>query len=201
MAYRFRQSTGQCGFERRSRLVRRICGSCGALLPPANKPALSERDACAPYLRRELSLLTNVHVVIALGGFAHQIASSELGIRPRPPFGHGTEVKAPNGTVLLSSYHPSHLLSSYHPSQRDAFTGTLTESMLDDVLIRARYLTDCDPPMTSTAQTKRLIPKFWCTRHCRRGGSGTFTMNFTVNEVHPWPRWRMSIYMVSDQNS
>src|SRR3984893_4732021 len=101
--------------------------------PPANKPTPSERDACVPYLRRELLLLSDVRVVVALGQFAHQIVAGELGIRPRPPFSHGAEAVAPDGTVLLSSYHPS---------QRNTFTGMLTETMSDDVLIRARRLAD-----------------------------------------------------------
>jgi len=75
--------------------------------PPANKPTPSERDACLPYLNRELSLLTDVRVIVALGQFAHQIVAGELEIRPRPRFGHGAEALAPGGIVLLSSYHPS----------------------------------------------------------------------------------------------
>jgi uracil-DNA glycosylase len=101
--------------------------------PPANKPTPAERDACVPYLRRELLLLSDVRVVVALGQFAHQIVAGELGIRPRPPFHHGAEAMAPDGITLLSSYHPS---------QRNTFTGMLTETMSDDVLIRARRLAD-----------------------------------------------------------
>lgn len=99
--------------------------------PPENKPTRSERDACLEYLRRELSLLSEVRVVVALGQFAHHIMAVELGITPRPPFAHGAEVSARSGAVLLSSYHPS---------QRNTFTGTLTEAMFDDVLLRARHL-------------------------------------------------------------
>ncbi len=108
--------------------------------PPANKPTPSERDACLPYLRRELSLLTEVRVVVALGQFAHQILAGLLDLRPRPPFGHGAEAVAPDGTVLLSSYHPS---------QRNTFTGTLTESMFDHVLAQsapACRCHDCEIP-------------------------------------------------------
>jgi uracil-DNA glycosylase family 4 len=35
--------------------------------PPANKPLPSERDNCAPYLARELALLSEVRVLVALG--------------------------------------------------------------------------------------------------------------------------------------
>jgi uracil-DNA glycosylase family 4 len=99
--------------------------------PPANKPTPAERDACLPFLRRELSLLPNMRVVVVLGQFAHQIVSSELDMRPRPKFGHGMEAHSADGIVMLSSYHPS---------QRNTFTGRLTETMFDDVLIRARTL-------------------------------------------------------------
>lgn len=99
--------------------------------PPANKPTPTERDACLPYLHREVSLLADVRVVIALGHFAHQIVAGVFGLRPRPGFAHGAEAFMGDGIVLLSSYHPS---------QRNTFTGTLTASMLDDVLLRARHV-------------------------------------------------------------
>jgi uracil-DNA glycosylase family 4 len=119
--------------------------------PPANKPTPSERDACLPYLHRELSLLADVRVVVALGQFAHQIVAGELGIRPRPRFSHGAEATAQDGTVLLSSYHPS---------QRNTFTGMLTETMSDDVLIRARRLADqasAKPVRTVAAERSGIV--------------------------------------------
>ena len=42
--------------------------------PPLNKPTTEERDACAPFLARELALLDRVQVVVALGAFGWDAA-------------------------------------------------------------------------------------------------------------------------------
>ena len=114
--------------------------------PPANKPTPQERDTCAPWLHRELSLVTpTVRVVLCLGSFAWDAGLTAFRRlshdvpRPKPRFGHGSEavLTAPDGTGL-------HLLGSYHPSQQNTFTGTLTEPMLDAVLARARTLAGLD---------------------------------------------------------
>ncbi|MEQ1700218.1 MAG: uracil-DNA glycosylase [Ilumatobacteraceae bacterium] len=99
--------------------------------PPDNKPLPEERDACRPFLQREMALLTKVKVVVCLGGFAYEAACSEFGVRPRPKFGHGAEAPTPSGLTLLCSYHPS---------QQNTFTGRLTEPMLDAVFTRAAVL-------------------------------------------------------------
>ncbi|MFL6725167.1 MAG: uracil-DNA glycosylase, partial [Sphingomicrobium sp.] len=47
-------------------------------------------------------------VVIALGQIAHVAAARALGLPPSgTKFGHGAENAAPDGRVLLSSYHCS----------------------------------------------------------------------------------------------
>jgi uracil-DNA glycosylase len=99
--------------------------------PPANKPTPDERDRCASFLERELALLAEVRVLVALGAFAYAALASHVGLRPRPRFGHGVEVPAPSGQVILCSYHVS---------QQNTFTGTLTEEMLDAVFARAVQL-------------------------------------------------------------
>jgi len=96
--------------------------------PPGNKPLPDERDACRPFLRREIELLAGVRVVVCLGAFAYEAACAEWGVRPRPKFGHLAEVAAPGGVILLCSFHPS---------QQNTFTGRLTEAMLDAVFARA----------------------------------------------------------------
>src|SRR6185436_15644270 len=42
--------------------------------PPANKPLPSERDSCAPFLARELALLSEVRVLVALGAYGWEAA-------------------------------------------------------------------------------------------------------------------------------
>ncbi len=99
--------------------------------PPANKPTPEERDRCAGYLARELAVLPDLRVVVALGHFAYDAACRLFGVRPRPRFGHGVEVPLRDSRTLICSYHPS---------QQNTFTGTLTEPAFDAVWARARAL-------------------------------------------------------------
>ncbi len=99
--------------------------------PPGNQPLPAERDACRPFLDRELDLLRHVSVIVCLGAFGYEAACAQLAVRPRPRFGHGAEVAAvgPHGPVTL--------VCSFHPSQQNTFTGRLTEPMIDAVFARA----------------------------------------------------------------
>jgi uracil-DNA glycosylase len=106
--------------------------------PPLNKPTTVERDACAPWIDREIALLADsVRVAVALGSYGWDAALRSFRTigwevpRPRPKFGHGAEA------VIGGPGHEVLLLGSYHPSQQNTFTGKLTEEMLDDVLGRA----------------------------------------------------------------
>ena len=104
--------------------------------PPQNKPTTAERDTCLPYLERELPLLAEARVLVALGSFAWDgtlRAARALGEpvpKPKPRFGHGSE-------ATIGRWN---LLGSFHPSQQNTFTGTLTEPMLDAVFARAKEL-------------------------------------------------------------
>jgi uracil-DNA glycosylase family 4 len=103
--------------------------------PPANKPAPDERDRCVSYLVREMALLPQLGVIVALGQFAYDAVCRIYAVRPRPRFGHGVEVPLPDGTTLICSYHPS---------QQNTFTGTLTEPAFDAVFARAAELVTAD---------------------------------------------------------
>jgi len=115
--------------------------------PPANKPTPAERDTCAPFLHRELALLGDARVVVALGRFGFDAMAAHLGLRPRPRFGHGVEVELPaDPTRSAAAGAPLVRVGCYHVSQQNTFTGTLTEAMLDAVFARARRLAGLGPP-------------------------------------------------------
>lgn len=111
--------------------------------PPDNKPLPEELARCRPYLERELDLLKEVRVVVALGGLAFR---TYLGIlRDRGviqstaafPFGH-SRVYHP-GPKLPAQGLPV-LIASYHPSQQNTSTGKLTAAMLRQVFEQAQSL-------------------------------------------------------------
>ena len=106
--------------------------------PPDNKPTRLELRNCQPYLEREMELLRQVRVVVALGRIAFDAylsARQALGLpilQPRPQFRHGAVYE-------LSDVA---LIGSYHPSQRNTQTGMLTHAMFDRVFAAARRRLD-----------------------------------------------------------
>jgi uracil-DNA glycosylase family 4 len=116
-------------------------GAAVRCAPPANKPTPEERDNCAPYLWRELAILDEVRVIVALGSFGWEavlraVATLGGGVPvPKPRFGHLAEV-----TVEGPGTERWTVLGSYHPSQQNTFTGRLTPAMFDAVIERASRL-------------------------------------------------------------
>jgi len=106
--------------------------------PPDNKPAPEELANCRVYLERELDLLKQVRVVVALGKLAFdtylKILRDRGRIKSLTPFafGHGAEHRIGEGVPLL--------IASYHPSQQNTSTGKLTAEMLRAVFERARQI-------------------------------------------------------------
>jgi uracil-DNA glycosylase family 4 len=115
--------------------------------PPANKPTVTERDTCMPWINRELALLApTLRVVVALGAYGwdgalRALAGAGYAVpKPRPRFGHGTTV------ALARDDHEVRLLGCYHPSQHNTFTGRLTPAMLDEIFTTARDLAGIPAP-------------------------------------------------------
>lgn len=95
--------------------------------PPDNKPTREELRNCRPYFERELALLKNVRVVVALGRIAFDTYLSV--VHQRAKFGHN----------VVHHFDPI-LIASYHPSQQNTSTGKLTAQMLREVFEQARKL-------------------------------------------------------------
>ncbi len=104
-----------------------------------------------PYLLREIALLKNVRVVVALGGIALDAYLSVLQdtgrirSRARFPFAHGAFYRThPDGPLVLASYHPS---------QQNTSTKRLTREMLREIFQKARELAIL--PEAVVADTRR----------------------------------------------
>lgn len=109
--------------------------------PPDNKPLPAELANCAPYLDRELAILRDVKVVVALGKIAFDAYLAHLkrtGMLPQRSgmvFGHAKSYALPNGISLLSSYHPSN---------QNTATGKLTAPMFEDIFRLAKKIAATD---------------------------------------------------------
>jgi uracil-DNA glycosylase len=105
--------------------------------PPDNKPLPSELANCSGYLDRELAILRNVKVVVALGKIAfdaylaHAKRSGLVASRAGMVFGHAQRYSMPNGVTLLASYHPSN---------QNTATGKLTVPMFEHVFRLAKSI-------------------------------------------------------------
>lgn len=104
--------------------------------PPDNKPTVEEIRTCRPYLERELELLKNIQVVVALGRLAFDVylgilrEQGKIARRSGFAFAHNVEHRTGD--------HQPILISSYHPSQQNTSTGKLTAPMFRAVFERAR---------------------------------------------------------------
>jgi uracil-DNA glycosylase family 4 len=105
--------------------------------PPDNKPLPSELANCAPFLDRELQILENLKVVVALGKIAFDAYLNYLKrndiLRRKAgyTFAHAARYSLLNGKILLTSYHPSN---------QNTATGKLTAAMFEAVFRDAKKM-------------------------------------------------------------
>jgi len=105
------------------RLVDAYITASAHCAPPDNKPAKEELARCRPYLERELQLLSNLRVVVALGRIAFETYLSIIGARKSAfTFAHAAVHHLGEGRPIL--------ITSYHPSRQNTSTGKLTHAML-----------------------------------------------------------------------
>ena len=113
---------------------------CAAVrcVPPQDRPTPEEQRTCLPFLVREMKLLPNLRVVLALGRIAFQATLRALAEiaerRPRGKFSHGQVYRFDSGLPLL--------VACYHPSPRNTNTGRLTAEQLVETLRMAKQLSE-----------------------------------------------------------
>ncbi len=105
-------------------------GDVARCAPPENKPLPQEIEACRHYLQAEITALSNLRLILALGKIAFDnvwVILKDKGLapaKPRLPFVHGKLYDL--GRLALAA--------CYHPSQRNTSTGLITSAMMDEVL-------------------------------------------------------------------
>lgn len=101
----------------------------GRCVPPGNKPTREELANCRPFLVRELALLCQTRVILALGRIAFDgilllLRAQGLDV-PALSFAHDAMHPLPAPWPML--------VASYHPSRQNTQTGRLTMAMFDAV--------------------------------------------------------------------
>jgi uracil-DNA glycosylase family 4 len=137
------------GFCNQPQATRRDDGLCleGAYItasarcaPPDNKPLPEEFRNCREYLEREIRLLRELRVVVALGKIAFDTylsvlqKDSHIMRRSEYTFAHGAVYRFPPPLPTL--------IATYHPSRQNTHTGRLTKSMFLRIFEKARDLAD-----------------------------------------------------------
>ena len=127
---------------------------CAAVrcVPPKDRPTPEEQRTCLPYLVREMGLLPNLRVVLALGQIAFQAALRALtALRQEYGQEHGqeqdgakTRLRAKFGHGEVYEFQPDLpiLVGCYHPSPRNTNTGRLTMEQLVETLGMAKRLSE-----------------------------------------------------------
>lgn len=101
-------------------------------VPPQDKPSAEELRNCFPHFAREMTLLKNVVIILALGKIAFDGCLKfwrqkyDLKVKNHP-FGHDRRYSMPDGTILWGCFHPS---------PRNVNTGRLTYVMMMDLLTK-----------------------------------------------------------------
>jgi len=97
-------------------------------VPPENKPRPEEIRACRPFLQTEISAMSRLRAMVALGRVAHETILTAREMKKSAwPFRHGAMHRLEEGLWLADSYH----CSRYNTQ-----TGRLTEAMFADVFRR-----------------------------------------------------------------
>lgn len=101
-------------------------------VPPENKPETSEIKNCNPFLKEEITAMSNLKVILSLGLVSHNAVLKATGHKASyGKFEHGATHQLTSKIILLDSYH----CSRYNIN-----TGRLSQAMFDAITVTARNL-------------------------------------------------------------
>ena len=103
-------------------------------VPPQDKPTITELNNCSSYFQKEISYLTNLKMIIALGKIAFDACikfyKNKYDLSQQKfTFVHGKQYILPDGKILLGCYHPS---------PRNVNTGRINLIKMTKVFIAAK---------------------------------------------------------------
>ncbi len=104
-------------------------------VPPEDKPLRVELDNCSKFFNKELELLKNSKVIVALGKVAFDACKyfyqKRIKLNKNVKFGHGKIFKLDNGISLVGCYHPS---------PRNVNTGRINENKMVSLFNKIKKL-------------------------------------------------------------
>ena len=103
-------------------------------VPPLDRPTAGELKNCSHFFNKEISLLSNIKIVLALGkiGFdgCLKYFTKDFKIKLKDySFGHDAKYVLPNGIILWGCYHPS---------PRNVNTGRMNFNMMSNLLNKVK---------------------------------------------------------------
>lgn len=108
--------------------------AAGRCAPPANKPTREELNNCQVWLKREISLLSDLQGVVVLGKIALDSLLRLPGFSELPK----KEIVFSHGAFYQPDEKLPWVLCSYHPSLQNTQTGRLTVEIFDQIWQQAR---------------------------------------------------------------
>jgi len=80
-------------------------------VPPGDKPEKNELNNCFNYFKKEIEIIKNLNVIVALGKIAFDACiyfyRQNYNFNNKVKFGHNVSIKLPNNKILIGCYHPS----------------------------------------------------------------------------------------------
>jgi uracil-DNA glycosylase family 4 len=104
-------------------------------VPPQNKVTSEEIKTCGDFLIKEISSMSNLKIILTLGGVAHNAVLGVLGYKKSlHKFSHGAIHQLKKHNIIM--------INSYHTSRYNINTGRLTPEMFENVIEQIKTMTD-----------------------------------------------------------